>query len=164
MDERPALLVVRVITGGQSGSDRGALDAARAAGVEHGGWCPAGGWAEGRPDPPGVLADFPSLRETRSADPAVRTRLNVRDSHATLVVRGPSTPGAASPGTELTIQEAGRLGRPLLVSAGDDEQVRAWLRDVGRNLTLHVAGPRASEDPDAYARTRRLVELLLGTR
>ena len=64
---------MKIVCGGQSGVDRAALDAAIAAGVPHGGWCPAGGWAEDFPDPPGLRAAYPALRPTPSADPAERT-------------------------------------------------------------------------------------------
>lgn len=140
--------IARVVSGGQTGADRAALDAAVAAGLEYGGWCPAGGWAEDHPEPPGLLTDYPSLREAPSADPAVRTHLNVRDSHATLVVRSAAT---SSPGTDLTTQTAVRLGRPVLVTAGDVAQVLDWLDGLALELTLNVAGPRESERPGSYA-------------
>lgn len=157
MTDAPAH-VARLVSGGQTGADRAALDVAVAHGIEHGGWCPAGGWAEDHPDPPGLLAAYPALRAAPDADPATRTRLNVRDSHATLVVR----PGPAdSPGTDLTAAAAEALGRPLLVTSGDPQRVRAWLVGLGHGLVLNVAGPRESEQPGTYAATRRLLEDLL---
>lgn len=150
--------IARIVSGGQSGADRAALDAAVAHGRAYGGWCPAGGWAEDLPDPPGVLALFPYLWESTSSDPAVRTRLNVRDSHATLVVRPGS---AASPGTDLAVRTAIWLGRPRLVTDGDAGAVLAWLAAVGHELTLNVAGPRESEQPGAQASTRALLDRVL---
>ncbi|WP_206056821.1 putative molybdenum carrier protein [Nocardioides sp. GY 10113] len=157
--------VARLVSGGQTGVDRAALDAALAADVRYGGWCPAGGWAEDRPDPPGLLADYPGLRETPSADPADRTRRNVRDSDAVLVVRDPGVP---SPGTDLTIATARQLGRPCLAVAGgreDLDSVRRWLARVegerGAPPALAVAGPRESEQRGAYAAARRLLDALL---
>ena len=47
---------MKVTSGGQSGVDRAALDAAIACGIDYGGWCPRGGWAEDFPSPPGVLS------------------------------------------------------------------------------------------------------------
>src|SRR5262245_14533482 len=82
--QRPFPLTI--ISGGQTGADRAALDAAIALGVPYGGWCPKGGWAEDMPSPPGILARYPALREASSADPSERTRLNVQDSDATLLV------------------------------------------------------------------------------
>jgi len=145
-------------SGGQTGVDRAALDAAITAGVEYAGWCPLGGRAEDLPTPPGLLATYPSLREAPSPDPAVRTRLNVRDSDATLVVRRPGVP---SPGTDLTVTTARELGRPLLVTLEDLDEVLAWLRGLPMVSALNVAGPRESQDPGIYAVTRRLLDEVL---
>lgn len=145
---------MRIISGGQTGVDRAALDAAIDHRLPYGGWCPAGGWAEDRPEPPGLLADYPGLRETASSDPALRTELNVRDSDATLVV---TVEGVLSPGTELTVAHALRLGRPHLITAGRPGEVIAWLARLGEVETLNVAGPRESEQPGVYALTRRLL-------
>jgi len=153
-------VVRRVVSGGQTGADRAALDAARDAGISHGGWCPAGGLAEDLPEPPGLLARYPGLRETDATDPAERTVLNVRDSDATLAVV-PS--GSPTGGTLLAVQEAARLGRPCLVTSGDDPAaVTDWLSATGQGLTLNVAGPSESTEPGAYDITRRLLEAVLG--
>lgn len=152
-------VVRRVVSGGQTGADRAALDAARAAGIAHGGWCPAGGLAEDLAEPPGLLARYPGLRETGTADAAERTVLNVRDSDATLAVV-PS--GAPVGGTLLAVQEASRLARPCLVTTGEDaEEVRAWLAALGEGITLNVAGPRESGHPGTYATTRHLLDAVL---
>jgi hypothetical protein len=148
-----------VVSGGQTGADRAALDAARAAGLSHGGWCPRGGVAEDLEAPPGLLALYPGLRETAGDDPRERTLLNVRDSDATLVVL-PSGPPTG--GTLLTMQEASRLARPCLVTPGDDAaEVLTWLTTVGPGLTLNVAGPRESESPGVYDATRRVLAAVL---
>ncbi|KQY62416.1 YpsA SLOG family protein [Nocardioides sp. Root140] len=149
--------IARIVSGGQTGADRAALDAALHAGIPYGGWCPAGGLAEDHPAPPGLLADYPALREAPSGDPAVRTRLNVRGSDATLVVRE----AVRSPGTDLTLALAEELGRPCLVTAGDTDAVTAWLEGLALGLTLNVAGPRESEQPGSYAATRALLEQVL---
>ena len=75
-----------IVSGGQSGVDRAALDVAVARGIDYAGWCPRGGWAEDLTEPPGLLARYPHLRETPSADPAQRTEWNVRESDATLIL------------------------------------------------------------------------------
>ncbi|MFL6088707.1 MAG: putative molybdenum carrier protein [Aeromicrobium sp.] len=151
-------LVARIVSGGQSGADRAALDAAIECGIEYGGWCPLGGWAEDYPEPPGILEPYPGLRETASADPAERTRLNVRDSDATLIVRSTSS----SPGSDLTERHAGELGRPCLVAVDADvDAVLQWLSALPSELTLNVAGPRESEQPGIHRATRALLNQVL---
>ena len=149
---------LRVVSGGQTGVDRAALDAALALALETGGWCPRGRWAEDGPIP----ARYP-LRETPSADPAERTRLNVRDADATLVV----CPGEPVGGTALTVAEADRRGRPALVVAPSPETVDAAVRWIGRAVppggTLNVAGPRESEAPGIGASARTWLAWVLQT-
>ena len=151
----------RIVTGGQTGADRAALDFAVRHGVPYGGWCPRGGWAEDRPRPPGLLADYPALRETATADPAERTALNVRDGDATLVVVDARV-GGPSPGTSATLASARELGRPWRVIDVSDgrapAQLRAFLDDLADDATLNVAGARESESPGLYARTGALLE------
>src|SRR5262250_2820655 len=77
---------MKIISGGQTGVDRAALDVAIERGMSWGGWCPKGGWAEDFPDPPGLLSKYPWLRETSSPQPAQRTEWNVRDSDAVLII------------------------------------------------------------------------------
>lgn len=137
--------VVRVVSGGQTGVDRAGLEAAVRLGLSYAGWCPRGGRAEDAPDPPGVRLCFPRLRETAEADPAVRTRLNVRDSDAVLVLRPAHV---VSAGTDLTLAVAASLDRPLLVAdPRDRSSVRAWLAGLPGDVVLDVAGPRESECP-----------------
>lgn len=155
----PRIAYVR--SGGQTGADRAALDAARAHSVPICGWCPRGGLAEDKPEAPGVLSDYPELRETASAGYVERTAANVRDSHATLVV----APAGLEPqsGTEMTVRFALSYGRPVLVVGGKEDlpQVRTWLSSLGRGITLNVAGPRESKLPGTYATTRAVVAALL---
>ncbi len=114
------------------------------------------------PTPPGLLGRYPLLREAPDADPAERTRLNVRDSDATLVLRDASS---FSLGTELTERVALRLGRPLrvvdLAQPHAAAQARALLDSLPSAATLNVAGPRESETPGVYERARRLLDQLL---
>lgn len=150
--------VSRIVSGGQTGADRAALDVAIELGVDYGGWCPADGWAEDFPTPPGLLAVYPRLSATSEPEPSVRTRLNVRDSDATLIVWDRRTP---SPGTQLTIDTARELGRPLFVTPEDAAGVRAWLNDLRSPVVLNVAGPRESNGPGAYERTAELLRVVL---
>ena len=152
-------LVVRIVSGGQTGADRGGLDAAVALGIEHGGWCPAGRRAED-----GRVPRVYSLRETTSAEYAERTRANVRDSGGTVVfTRGEPTGGSA-----LTIEHAERIGKPVLhvdlarldVEAAA-ERVRGWCV-VGSIAVLNVAGSRESKAPGIGDEVRRLLVRALG--
>ncbi|MEY8565263.1 putative molybdenum carrier protein [Corynebacterium sp.] len=167
-------MITAIRSGGQTGVDRGALDAARAAGVPLAGWCPSGGWAEDRPTPPGLLPDYPELAETPSAETGQRTGWNVRDSDVTIIL---TAGDGASPGTELTAGYARRWGRPHLVldagAWGQDGPATAavtealpWLRCLGGRLggrfEVNIAGPRASEWDGAYAASYTFVAALLG--
>ncbi len=152
----------RIVSGGQTGADRAALDAAIACGVDYGGWCPLDGWAEDHPQPPGLLAAYPALRPTPSPEPSERTVWNVRDSDATLVLVL-REPGECS-GTALTVRTAARLGRPNAVLSADDlAGLRSWLGDLGRLGVLNVAGPRESGQPGLYAAAYRTLGSLLSS-
>lgn len=155
-----AMALRRVVSGGQSGVDRAALDAALALGLPYGGWCPAGGRAEDHPQPPGLLASYPHLRETCAADSAVRTRANVLDSDATLVLV--PREGRHSPGTAWTIECCRELGRPHLVASVDQTgAVAAWLGGLPDGAVLNVAGPRESQAPGVYDAVRALLAEVL---
>lgn len=148
----------KVVSGGQSGVDRAALDAAREAGLATGGWCPAGRWAEDGPIP----ASYP-LRETPGPDPAQRTQWNVRDSDATLVLAR----GAPRGGSALTLDWARRLGRPHLLVDLEAQApaacISAWLTRTAPRV-LNVAGPRESEAPGVGRAARALLATCLGRR
>lgn len=111
---------MKIISGGQTGVDRAALDEAIARGMDWGGWCPKGGWAEDFPDPPGLLARYPRLKPTPQSNPVQRTEWNVRDSDATLII----TAGegmAVSIGSRRAHRWAHQHGKPeLVVSVGDE--------------------------------------------
>ena len=160
-DSPEAWRIQKIVSGGQTGVDRAALDAALAAGVPAGGWCPRGRRAED-----GRIPEHYPLTETSRRDYAQRTEWNVRDSDATLVlVSGrASRKGKASEGTSLTLAIAEKLDRPCLaVTPGTDPAaLRSWLSRHGVAV-LNVAGPRESEAPGIYARARALLEKLLET-
>ncbi|MHB8970001.1 MAG: putative molybdenum carrier protein [Pirellulaceae bacterium] len=148
----------RVVSGGQTGVDRGALDAAIAAGVLHGGWCPRGRLAEDGP-----IAEQYQLRETHSAKYPIRTRRNVLDSDATLILCcGPLTGG-----TELTQRLALHHARPCLVvdlqRDPDADAVRQWI-EMHRIGVLNVAGPRESSHPGIAEQACRFLLRVLGAR
>jgi hypothetical protein len=156
--------VRQLVSGGQAGADRAALDVAIRLGIPYGGWCPRGGRAEDLPDPPGLLHAYPALVETPTTDASVRTEWNVRDSDATLLLT--DRPGSLSGGSALTRDLARRFGRPVLVtSTGEIDAVRSWLHELreqsAQPLVLNVAGPRESKEPGLYAAASRLLEQLL---
>ena len=133
----PTFLPRRLVSGGQTGVDRGALDAAIAIGLDHGGWCPAGRLSED-----GSIPSCYQLVETDSAEYPVRTEQNVLDSDATLILYRSKLKG----GTLLTRKICARVGKPyLVVRVGTDgpELVRRWLSET-QPETLNVAGPRES--------------------
>ena len=153
---------LRIVSGGQSGVDRAALDVAAARGLDYGGWCPRGGWAEDFPDPPGVLTKYPQLTETPDDDPSQRTRWNVRDADATLILVASDI--GVSAGAAFTLACAAALAKPHLVvdlrAADALRAAREWALQIAP-ATLNVAGPRESQSPGIYRAARRLLEDLL---
>jgi len=148
---RPA----KIVSGGQTGVDRAALDAAIALAIPHGGWCPKGRLAED-----GTIPPVYQLIETELPDYAERTERNVLDSDATLILcRGQPTGG-----TELTWRLAQRHGKPHRVvdlqQPIDWSAVRRWLRKRGTG-TLNVAGPRESQCPGIHAQAAEFLRELL---
>jgi Circularly permutated YpsA SLOG family len=157
-----------VISGGQSGVDRAALDVAIARGIDYAGWCPQGGWAEDFLAPPGLLARYPKLRETPLVDPAQRTEWNARDADACLIVLDAGGI-EVSRGTTLARELAHRYRRPLFLAdlAAPDvlKDAALWLRVQearrGADLKLAIGGPRESEAPGIYARAEHFIDMLL---
>ena len=149
----------RVVSGGQTGVDRAALDASREIGIETGGWVPRGRGAEdGR-----VPDRYPNMKETTSDDPAQRTEYNVRDSDGTVVF----SHGDVSGGTKWTMDVAGKLGKPMLHLDLDTHSARAasnrllaWMEAEGIEV-LNVAGPRESEDAGIRAAVRSVLGIAL---
>lgn len=138
---------MRIISGGQSGADRAALDAAIRLGIPHGGWLPRGRKAEDGPLPARYR-----LKETDSDRYRDRTEKNIVDSDGTLIISfGPLTGGSA-----LTESLALRHDRPCLTIDLEEVPradaviaVEKWLQRHGVR-TLNVAGPRASNEPRIY--------------
>lgn len=152
---KAAMCAIRVVSGGQTGVDRAALDVAMALDIPHGGWCPRGRLAED-----GRIPDRYQLQETDSADYAVRTEWNVRDSDGTLIL----TRGELSGGTRLTAILALRYSRPLTVVNLAETPVPAsvlqWL--LRHNIrTINIAGPRESTCPGIYESAKTFLFPLL---
>lgn len=143
----------RVVTGGQTGVDRAALDLCLSNQIPCSGWCPRGRLAEdGR-----ISSTYP-LQETPSEEYSQRTEWNVRDSDGTLVI----CPGEPEGGTKLTIELAEKYNKPYLVidmasPRSRKEDFKVWCHDHDVRV-LNVAGPRESLQPGSiYNRSRQLM-------
>lgn len=148
-------MIAKIISGGQTGVDRAALDAAIHLGIPHGGWVPKGRLAEDGP-----LPENYALRETPTAVYAERTEKNVLDSDGTLII----SRGELTGGSEYTREMALKHNRPWLhVDLNRTAAFHAALAIVewlaGHDIhVLNVAGPRASKDPHIYRDTTGLLE------
>jgi hypothetical protein len=149
-------LFAKIVSGGQTGVDRAALDVALTLGLPCGGWCPKGRRAEDGP----LDARYP-LRETPWDGYPQRTEWNVRDSDGTLIL----TCGEPDRGTALTIELAERYRKPChvvdLAGEVDVAAVRRWAQ-THQVRELNVAGPRASSSPGIYEQAVRFLRELLG--
>ena len=150
-----------IVSGGQTGADRAALDVAIALGLSYRGTIPAGRWAEDGEIP----SKYKGLTECDSPDPAVRTRINVEDSDATLIL----SHGKLSCGSLYTWRAARAARKPCLhvdLERNDQnaavEKIALWLRN-GEFTELNVAGPRGSKDPVIYDATVAILTKVLKT-
>jgi hypothetical protein len=148
-------MLSKIVSGGQTGVDRAALDLAIKLGIAHGGWVPKGRLAEDGP-----LPETYRMRETSTAIYSERTEKNVIDSDGTLII----SRGELAGGSEATREAARKHERPWLhVDLNRTSAFRSavriteWLR-THRIRTLNVAGPRASKDPRIYQNTLSLLE------
>lgn len=149
------LQLERIISGGQTGVDRAALDWARAMNIPHGGWCPKGRLAED-----GLIPSIYKLDETPSSDYAQRTEWNVKDADATLIF---SLTESLTGGTALTKTLAIEYRKPLLhlfSGLGVDIYANRLIAFVDRHSVkrLNVAGPRQSEEPGLNAFATKVLD------
>ena len=152
------IMIEKIISGGQTGADRAALDVAIELGIPHGGWMP-----KGRKTEEGRLPDAYHLLETKSIDYAQRTELNVVDSDGTLILsHGPLAEGSA-----LTQELARKHRRPCLHIDLEElsdskaaEIINTWI-DARQIKILNVAGPRASSDPKIYQATKKVLRAVI---
>lgn len=149
-------MIIKLVAGGQTGVDRGALNAALAAGVPCGGWCPKGRLAED-----GKISECYPLCETPTSLYEERTEWNARDSDGTLIL---TRHGTLRGGTNYTYEMADRYDRACLVlDPAAPENLKAaqsWLSDQSVK-TLNVAGPRESEEPGIQGLAQAFVAMLL---
>jgi predicted Rossmann fold nucleotide-binding protein DprA/Smf involved in DNA uptake len=155
--------VLKVVSGGQTGVDRAALDVALDDKIGCGGWCPKGRIAED-----GIIDRKYPLKETDSEDYAVRTEQNVIDSDGTLILNR----GGLSSGTALTVEYAKKYKKPCLIidldkceenisSFGNVLIVRGWIM-VNDIKVLNVAGPRESKSQGIYELAKKFLQKLFG--
>jgi Circularly permutated YpsA SLOG family len=151
-------ILIRIISGGQTGVDRGALDAAVAAGFPTGGYCPAGRRAED-----GMIPDRYPLTELERGGPLERTLMNVAESDGTAILYFESLSG----GTEKTLHACLFLQRPYLLIDAElclpeaaAERIRSFCK-LHQIEVLNIAGPRASEWDDGFDFARETIGELL---
>jgi len=148
-------MIRKIISGGQTGVDQAALDAAIKLAVAHGGWIP-----KGRTTESGPLPEKYKLKETRSSSYADRTAKNVQGADGTLIIAR----GLLTGGTEYTREMAIKHKRPWLHI--DLSQMAAFQAAITINQwilqneieILNVAGPRASKDPAVYQEALNIIE------
>lgn len=149
------MTTLKIYSGGQTGVDRAALDAAKQHKIEHGGWCPKGRKAED-----GIIDQSYLLIETNSFDYRERTRLNVQDSDGTLILFKDTLEG----GTRYTYDCTIKIQKPTLLinldTAPDYKNIINWLRENKISL-LNVAGPRESKNPGIYASAKNILSTLI---
>jgi len=149
---------VKIISGGQTGVDRAALDVALKHGIESGGWCPTG-----RLDEIGRIPDRYPVEELEDGGFIERTLQNIKDSDGTVIIY----PGKLSGGTEQTLHFCVEQRRPHeLIDASNvsTEKAAQLIADFVRETKidiLNVAGPRASEWPEGYDYAYRTLDSFL---
>ena len=151
---------MKIISGGQTGVDRAALDVALKYGIESGGWCPAG-----RLDEFGRIPDRYPLKELDSGGFTERTLQNVKDSEGTVIIYA----GKLSGGTEQTVRFCIEQRRPhelidaSTISVGEAAQsISDFIRENKIDI-LNVAGPRASEWSGGYDYALRALDVFLNS-
>lgn len=146
----------KIITGGQTGVDRAALDVALAYNIPCGGWCPKGRLAED-----GAIPEHYPLVETDDAEYSERTRRNVSDADGLLVLyaRQPDS------GTRHALNLAADLGKPSLTvdltREPDPADALAWFANFRKGVVINIAGPRESNSPGIYERSVEYLRALL---
>lgn len=132
-------MITKIVSGGQTGVDRAALDFAIKRGIAHGGYCP-----KGRRSESGRISDKYSLVETSSSDYPMRTAMNVQHSDGTLII----TRGHPEGGTRKTVSICLERNKPrFIVDLQHKLKVQEFVEWVRQNniRTLNVAGPRESK-------------------
>ena len=152
-------MIKKIISGGQTGADRAALDVALKFGIPHGGWIPKGRIAED-----GRLPEIYRLREMPIDSYPARTEKNVEESDGTLIIARGTLTGGTDFTRKMTLKHKKQLlGIDLnLVSHFDAASlIASWIR-LQEIKVLNVAGPRASEDQQIYSDVVIILEQVIG--
>lgn len=163
--------IVKIVSGGQTGADRGGLDAAIELGIPHGGWCPKGRKAED-----GVIPEKYLLSEMKTADYLKRTEQNVIDSDATVIF----TYGKPTGGSKKTVDfcvKHDKFHKSIDLSAMDDVEAASFLlgfllnssggilmfhrKTIPENPVLNIAGSRESKAEGIQERVKNVIVLTL---
>jgi predicted Rossmann-fold nucleotide-binding protein len=150
----------KIISGGQTGADRAALDAAITLGIPHGGFCP-----KGRRSEDGTIPDKYLLTETKSASYPIRTELNITTSDGTAIFT--MGPLEQESGCALTVRLCKKHWKPTMlvdVSRVEDDRIVTMLHVLVESgvKVLNVAGSRESKATGIYTKVRRLIETAFG--
>lgn len=145
----------KIISGGQSGVDRSALDFAIQHTIPHSGWCPRNRWAED-----GQIPAIYNLTETLEDNPEFRTLKNVISSDASLII----FKGVKDEGSLKTIEFCKQQHKLFFEfdfsKKVDKKEFNDWL-SLNQIRILNIAGPRESNSPGIYQETRSILEYLL---
>ncbi len=149
--------IEKIVSGGQTGVDRAALDFALQNNIPCGGWCPKGRLAED-----GRIDEKYPMTETTTSLYIVRTKLNVKDGDGTLILYA----GELGNGSAYTAEYAQQINKPLLIlktdEPGRNEKIRQWIEKHNIKV-LNIAGPRESTSPGIYDETMKILEMLFDT-
>ena len=149
---------LKIITGGQTGVDRAALDFAIKNGILCGGYCPKGRKAED-----GIIPTTYPLTEIQSGDYQDRTEMNIKHSDGTLII---SINQYFDKGTSLTKRLCNQHSKPSIVVDLDQSylqqinSIQSWITECKLN-TINIAGPRESALPGIYVKTMEFLEVLI---
>ena len=149
---------MKIVSGGQTGVDRAALDAALKSGFAAGGWCPAGRVAED-----GIIPDKYPVKELPNSGYRQRTKMNVTDSDGTVIIYFDYPSG----GTKQTINFCIQENKPYVLIDAENLSIQEATRKINLFIdqnsisVLNVAGPRASGEPKAYEYAKNLIQSVL---
>ncbi|MFQ5469944.1 MAG: putative molybdenum carrier protein [Gammaproteobacteria bacterium] len=148
-------MIEKIVSGGQTGVDRAALDAAIQQGVPIGGWCP-----EGRLADDGPIDNRYPLQEVADTDHTVRTEFNVRDSDGSLMIYRDKLHG----GTAYALEMAKRMAKPVMaVNLDDSPDPKELIKWIKQNelKTLHIGGQREDTSPGIYGISLALITQII---